>query len=423
MASINTNAGAMTALQTLKATNKAMDTTQNRIATGFRVNQASDNAAYWSLATTMRSDNQAMSTVQDALGLGAAQVDVAYTAMDVVKDTLDTIKTKLVAASQPGVDKGKIQEEINQLQNDLKTYAKSATFSGGNWLDVTEGSEQKVVASFIRDTSGAVSLETIDIDTSKIALFNSSAPGLLQAKGNEDTAGLAASGSTAAVYDPAGTNTAGASIDLVIGDTAEITLGEGDTLNFEMTFNGQTKTVSIVGAAGGTVVDDSSITALTQAALDKTFGAGKFTTAANTTAGSEGVTISAADPENALGDGLEISIDNIAAVPAQIDVTAIDISDASAGELSAYLGGIDRALSAVTTAASDLGAIKSRIDSQSSFVGKIMDAVDRGIGQLVDADMTQESSRLQALQVQQQLGIQALSMANGNSQVILSLFR
>jgi flagellin len=80
-------------------------------------------------------------------------------------------------------------------------------------------------------------------------------------------------------------------------------------------------------------------------------------------------------------------------------------------------------LGKVTTAASDLGAIKSRIDSQSSFVGKIMDAVDRGVGQLVDADMTEESSRLQALQVQQQLGIQALSMANANSQSILSLFR
>jgi flagellin len=52
-----------------------------------------------------------------------------------------------------------------------------------------------------------------------------------------------------------------------------------------------------------------------------------------------------------------------------------------------------------------------------------MDAVSRGVGQLVDADMEEESTRLQALQVQQQLGIQALSIANGNSQNILSLFR
>src|SRR5690606_25560851 len=146
MASINTNASAMTALQTLRATNKALDTTQSRISTGFAVNTASDNAAYWSIATTMRSDNNAMSTVRDALGLGAAQVDIAYTAMDTVKDTLDTMKAKIVAAQQPDVDKSKIQEEIKQLQNDLKTYAQSATFSGGNWLDVSESDTQKVVA-------------------------------------------------------------------------------------------------------------------------------------------------------------------------------------------------------------------------------------------------------------------------------------
>src|SRR5690554_2218401 len=146
MSSINTNAAAMTALQTLRGTNQSLDTTQNRISTGFRVAEAAHNAAYWSIATTMRSDNSAMSTVQDALGLGAAQVDVAYTAMDAVKDTLDQIKTKVVAASQPDIDKGKIQEEINQLQNDLKTYARSATFSGGNWLDVANFGTQKVVA-------------------------------------------------------------------------------------------------------------------------------------------------------------------------------------------------------------------------------------------------------------------------------------
>src|SRR5690606_7966123 len=170
MSSINTNAGAMTALQTLKATNKNLETTQGRISTGFRVSEASHNAAYWSIATTMRSDNNAMSTVKDALGLGAAQVDIAYTAMDAVKDTLDQIKTKLVAASQPDIDKEKIQEEIAQLQNDLQTYAKSATFSGGNWLDVDTTGTQKVVASFIRDADGAVSLETIDVNTAKTAL-------------------------------------------------------------------------------------------------------------------------------------------------------------------------------------------------------------------------------------------------------------
>ena len=76
----------------------------------------------------------------------------------------------------------------------------------------------------------------------------------------------------------------------------------------------------------------------------------------------------------------------------------------------------------ITTGASNLGAAIKRIDLQSEFVGSLMDAIERGVGQLVDADMNEESTRLQALQVQQQLGIQALSIANTGSQNILSLF-
>ena len=77
----------------------------------------------------------------------------------------------------------------------------------------------------------------------------------------------------------------------------------------------------------------------------------------------------------------------------------------------------------MTTGATDLGAAKKRIDMQKNFTQALMDSIDRGVGQLVDADMNKESTRLQALQVQQQLGIQALSIANCNSQSILSLFR
>ncbi|MDP3318988.1 MAG: flagellin, partial [Bosea sp. (in: a-proteobacteria)] len=82
MTSLLTNTSAMTALQTLTQTNKNLAQSQNRIATGQRVSTASDNAAYWSIATTMRSDNMALSAVQDALGLGAAKIDTAYAAME-----------------------------------------------------------------------------------------------------------------------------------------------------------------------------------------------------------------------------------------------------------------------------------------------------------------------------------------------------
>ena len=77
----------------------------------------------------------------------------------------------------------------------------------------------------------------------------------------------------------------------------------------------------------------------------------------------------------------------------------------------------------MTTTATSLGSVQSRIEMQQDFVKNLMDAIERGVGQLVDADMSEESTRLQALQVQQQLGIQSLSIANSNSQNILSLFK
>ena len=125
----------MTALKSLTAINKQIETTQGRISTGLRVNDASDNAAYWSIATTMKSDNKALGTVQDALGLGASKVDVAYTGMASAIDVVDEIKSKLVAAKEPSADKAKLQSEIGELQNQLTSIAESASFNGENWLE------------------------------------------------------------------------------------------------------------------------------------------------------------------------------------------------------------------------------------------------------------------------------------------------
>ncbi|MEM5502491.1 flagellin [Ahrensia kielensis] len=304
MSSILTNTAAMTALKSLQITNKSIETTQARISTGKQVAEASDNAAYWSIATTMRSDSSALSTVQDALGLGAAKVDVAYTGINSALEVVDEIKSKLVAASEPGVDRKKIQSEISELQNQLTSISESATFSGENWLSVNSGvagysATKSVVASFNRASDGSVSLATIDIDTTTTVLFdaNAGATGLL---------------------DEAHTDTA---VSYTIAD---------------------------------------------------------------------------------------------------LDITAGGVDDTVLADM---ISNVDATVQALTTSASDLGTSKKRINLQSTFVGDLMDAIERGIGKLVDADMTEESTRLQALQVQQQLGVQSLSIANGNAQTILSLFQ
>ncbi|MBK5567388.1 flagellin [Ensifer sp. SSB1] len=313
MTSIMTNSAAMGALATLRSINSQMETTQDRISSGLRVGSASDNAAYWSIATTMRSDNKALSTVQDALGLGAAKTDVAYTAMENSKDVVDEIKKKLVAASEPGVDKSKIQKEVKELQNQLVSIAKSASFSGENWVyndNNNAAATKSIVGSFNRDNQGNVSLTTLQFDTNKSSLIQ---------------------------VDSTGTN---------------VTNGTG-LLSSNMEYK---------DATGSTV-----------------------------TAG--------------------------------YSVLSMDITNMTAGALAEAISGVDATLLQMTDAASDLGALNSRVELQQNFVRDLSDSIEKGVGRLVDADMNEESTRLKALQTQQQLGIQALTIANTNSQNILSLFR
>ena len=106
-----------------------------------------------------------------------------------------------------------------------------------------------------------------------------------------------------------------------------------------------------------------------------------------------------------------------------LSISALTNSAADQTTLDGYITQVTAAINSVASAAADLGAVKTRISTNTDFVKSLMDSVDRGIGQLVDADMNQESTRLPALQVQQQLGVQALSIANNSSQSILSLFR
>jgi flagellin len=349
MSSIITNTSAMTALSSLTQTNKQLEITQSRISTGYKVATASDNAAYWSIATTMRSDNKALSTVQDALGLGAAMVDVAYTGLTKSVDVLDEIKTKLVAARQPGVDRTKIQSEVSALQDQLQSIADSAVFSGESWLKIdTTGTpasiDKSVVSSFSR-AGGVVSIGTISI--------------------NLYTAGTAA-------------------VAAVPGVDAN---SDGD-----FTDPGDTAPVAAVPAGAATTVAlfDANATAASKAGL--------------------------LDAQHTVTSSATFTI-------ATLDISGLTDSTADITDLEDMIKAVDGAVQSITGAASSLGAVKTRVGLQQDFVSSMMDAIDRGVGQLVDADMTAESTRLQALQVQQQLGIQALSIANSNSQNILALFR
>src|ERR1700722_12789236 len=107
--SLLTNMSAMTALQALAQTQQALSTTQGQISTGLKVAGASDNAAYWSIATTMRSDNQALGSVHDSLNLGASTVGVANSAMTATISVMDQMKADIVTAAPPRLPRSKVQ--------------------------------------------------------------------------------------------------------------------------------------------------------------------------------------------------------------------------------------------------------------------------------------------------------------------------
>ena len=391
MTSILTNTNAMAALSTLRSISNSMEDTQSRISSGLRVGSASDNAAYWSIATTMRSDNAALSSVQDALGLGAAKVDTAYSGMDAAIEVVKEIKNKLVAATEDGVDKAKIQEEITQLQDQLTSIAEAASFSGENWLqtDLTAagGTETKsVVGSFVRDATGNVSVKKVeyDLSTTTVLFDTGGDTGILDTQtAIEDdsiTLNINTGGVVSAVTVVAYT------IDDVIADTGSVFTGDSAT----------------GGALSYVKVSDD----VWVAAVDQT-----------------GV----ATQEVAYDDGTTLWAVDTTAVPGTVTTTSVaDLSIDSAttaGQLAQLIQMVDDALSAMTSAAADLGSIGMRIGLQEEFVNALTDSIDSGVGRLVDADMNEESTRLKALQTQQQLAIQSLSIANSASESILTLFR
>jgi len=119
------------------------------------------------------------------------------------------------------------------------------------------------------------------------------------------------------------------------------------------------------------------------------------------------------------GSTIAVSAQNLSTT--QLAISASDLTT-SAGAATA-LTAINSAITTVSNALAALGSSVSRIQNQSTFTGKLIDTLNAGVGNLVDADLAQESAKLQALQIKQQLGVQALSIANQSPQSLLALFR
>lgn len=415
MSSILTNNGAMVALQTLKSINTNLGKTQDMISTGKSVGNAKDNAALWAISKVMESDLRGFKAISSSLALGQSTVSVARQASERVTDLLTQMKEKIVSSQEDNVDRVKIQSDIDALREQITGITTASQFNGLNLLSnrsTTAGSGSvDILASLDRSGSGVtasdISVRKQDLGTAASAINGATwTVGTAVDSGTlngtqTDTLTLAAPSAAGQVFGlsifgtdaddsafaQADYRTGAAATPASIaeattiryisreGDTAaDVAKGLANAFKIYAAANELDPDVLSIDASGGTLAIASTVTSATD-----TLAVGVFNPQAG--AGSSAT----------IGGGLEA-------------LNGINVGSAS-GAASA-LTSIEFMIETAITSAAAFGSAQGRVDTQAAFVSQISDALRSGIGTLVDADMEEASARLQALQVQQQLGIQ-----------------
>lgn len=419
MTSILTNTGAMTALQTLKGINKDLGTVQEQISSGKKVGTAKDNAATWAISKVMEADVTGFKKISEGLSVAESTVAVARDASETVVKLLDQMKGKLVQAQDEAQDKVKIQADITALVGQVNSVVGAAQFNGVNLLQA-DTPDVRVLSSLNRDSSGTVTPGHITVERQNLST----------------TGAVAAVAGATALPDGATdvsvitrTDAAGTAVDL--GTASDIAAGETQKINIVSTGAGHTFEVDFGDIDGDDadpfvfVANNKDSTSSVAEELSQQMN--KYLTANNLT---EKFSVSRV--------GSELQITNKTATALSVNVNATTGgTPASGGGLSALatmdvttaqgardaLSAIDGLIKTATGAAASFGTMQNQLSTQNDFVGKLMDSMKAGIGSMVDADMEEASARLQALQTQQQLGIQSLSIANQGPGAIMALFR
>lgn len=423
MSSILTNNSAMIALQTLNTINKNLLTVQSEISTGFKVGSAKDSAATFAISQVMRSDVKGFEAISESLSLGQSTVAVASDAAQSIGDLLNEIKKKIVSAGENNVDRAKIQDEVTSLVGQVGSIASAAQFNGLNLL-----SNNKVVADGAAVTTANIVANRGSQANSILASLDrasdqSVATASITVNKQDLTTRAAVAGTgtdiAAAAFTVSGAAAAGGTSTLtVVGDVATAARSAnrvlaGDTYTIGG-LTGVTGAVRYVARDGDTVNDIA-------AGLSQRI---------NLQAAASGISLSA----TVSGAAITLTNNTTAAVTATGTLTTGGTTSGGLESLSlinvsteagatAALSAVEGLIQSTVEGQATLGTAEKRIDIQNDFMSKLIDSFKSGIGSLVDSNLEEAAARLQALQVQQQLGTQALSIANQAPQSILALFR
>ncbi|AWJ85699.1 MULTISPECIES: flagellin N-terminal helical domain-containing protein [Azospirillum] len=418
MASIMTNTSAMTALQTLRRVTDDLATTQDRISTGLKVNNAKDNAAYWSIATTMRADVAGFKAVKESLELGTGTTNTASVASKNIVENLQTLKARVIAGQTNGVDKSLIQNDIDQLVKLVKGAAADASFNGDNLLRVSYSNDGTAKDKNV-DILASLSRNAGTVDPSYISFQR------------QDMQVSSIVGKATIEQQVDSTKALKAQVGIALGAAGD-TFIDGQNLGLDklaLSYTAEDGTTTKISVDLSAITYDTdkattqtNILTAVNAAFDAQIGtAGALVAAFDA---NDNLTLTVADDDTngsftAKLKGLWVSSKESDAFGGLAELTQIDVVNNAEQSLVAINSLLDKAIGKAAV----IGSIENRVSVQNDFVSKLTDSMNKGIGALVDADMNEESSRLQALQVQQQLATQALSIANQGPQNILSLFR
>ena len=392
MSSINFNQSAMVALDTLRDINMNLERTQNVISTGKKVATARDNAAVWSISTVMSTDVASFRAITDSLNLGAATVGVARSAAEQVTGLLQEMKSLIVSAQEENVDRSVINTDVQALKGQIESIVDAAQFNGLNLLK--GGGTIELLSSLDRASDGSVSVANISVGKQDL----------------QTTAGAFGTGGGAVAAANAGfsaTQADGASATLTFTAATAVTEGESYRVTVEGTV---VEYVAREGDKGADVA--AALSAELQGITGVTVGVtGSGDDAVLTVANGSGAAINTAFA-SATGGTASGGLADLDGIDVSTDEGANDALEKIEGLMQAAIG-----------ASARFGSAQNRVDIQNDFIQSLIDSMESGISALTDANLEEASARLQSLQVQQQLNIQALTIANSAPQAILALFR
>ena len=463
MSSLLTNSASMSALRQLSTTQRALQTTQGQVSSGLRVANASDNAAYWSIGVAMKSRVAALAAVNDGLDLADGLFKVSTAGLHTILGALNRIKQDVITAATPGTDLAQIQQDVASNQQVMKGAAAEATYNNLNILDnpTTSGFsaqeyETEVDGNFVSGTGtdnyGVVDVYGNDTESSDQYSFQQGQ----EANGTySSVSGTPPYDTYADVDQPLTVSDAGLSVnplDIVGINMNGILNGQGgggpDTMPVYREINNTVHTTDpVTGMVDANVVKTQYETSeplnpVRQAKYDfYTLGRQPVHPVADlhTTTGIEvgqSVPYFTTSNGSGIGSGYQSLGGSLVELYPDMDISDLDVTgftqhnlDGSSSHEVMTLADfqnistmVDNDIKFTTSAASIVASYSNLVEAQRTFNSALSDAITAGVGSLEDADMNLASTRLQALQTQQQLGIQSLSIANQNSQLVLKLF-